>query len=1467
MKFQFLTSVFAFCLSAGNGLAASGTWGVNSSGSWELPTNWSASAVADGIDATATFSNDTSGTRTITLGTSRILGNLAFSDADPLTPGSWSLAGTMALTLNVTSGTPSIAVENLAHGETATLGVPLAGVAFSKSGPGTLVLSGTNSFTTPTLSFTAANSGTIRLTSAAALGGITTISMPGTNAHISRIELAGNIALAAKITTAGRSDSVFLRNLSGTNAWNGDISIANTGGNYTIESASGTLNLGGVISSNVGTARTFILNGTGNGVMTGTLQNGSSTVSLIKDGAGTWTFSGTNTYTGTTTISAGKLEIGTDGEFGTGGVTNNALVAFNQTNGLVVSNLINGTGSIQVLAGPLTLSGSNSYSGGTQTIGERRLSIANDAALGSGLVTLGDVPGSSQVWFQSAGDHTLANNFEIRTQRWIIDGNAINGAAAGSLTVTGNVYLNQSGAKDIFCNKPLTLAGAVTSSSGLIKQGGSTLTLSGTANYSGATSVTTGTLAVEGTLTSPGTLTVGSSDTLTGSGTITSPVSISAGGKLVPGTNGGGDLQTGALTLSSTATVQFSLGAPDDATNTQLAVTGNFSANGTLSLAGKPGFNTGTYTLATYTGSLTGTGFQTINVPTGFVGNLVTSTPGQLKVRILQAGAVAPVNNVMLPFSNSLTLDWTPPPGVVGYDVYLGTSATTVGQATTATAGIYQGRISADEFTASGFTSGTTHYWRIDYILADGSVFKGTLWNFTLVTELDAMMDTWVATDGLNRTLPGFSQTGPPRADRPTAIFYFLWHNKGGLGSDGPRDNTREILRLGGYTDLHRPWADNPLWMTGSNGRSWYWGEPESGYYSADDEWVIRRHIMLLTAAGVDILAFDNTNGHPETYQASYTKIAETIRKMRREGMKIDLKFLFVTHGGTGGSPATMTWLYENLYKPSLYPELWLMWDGKPAIIGYPDGIDPADTPVTDEVRNFFTLRTGWANGGSQQNDWQWIDTPTPQNYGYGVRQDIPEHLPVACGGWCNGNLGRSNFNRAQPAYDNFHLTTTRTEGLGRFFSEQMHYGLKFDPKLMFITGWNEWWAGAWTAPAKGGGYRILDNFPEIGERYFVDNYNAEYSRDIEPMKGGFGDNYYYQMVAANRLRKGTRPTPLATPAQTVSGGNTAAFAATGPTYFDAPDETIARDWGSTFSNLPNYTNTTGRNDFRQLKVARDATNLYFYAETKNAITPATGANWMMLFLDTDQSRATGWEGYDYALNLGGSGMVKRFTSTTWTPTDIGSASVTVAGNKLVITVPRALLGLTADPLKFDFHWVDNLQTLGDIADFGVSGDSAPERRFNYRYQTTPEQSVIVGSDGFENGQQASWGETYNAGSQWQIATTTPYTGGKCLVGSGKSGGTDASGTLINHASTAGLTSFRTAFRYKLSNVQDAQNIQIYLRNNLNQWIPIREIGRDQFHASSQAWGYNEPQDVWLYFSDSRINAGADAAYFHSNFA
>ncbi len=124
--------------------------------------------------------------------------------------------------------------------------------------------------------------------------------------------------------------------------------------------------------------------------------------SLTKTGAGTLILNAENTYTGSTTISEGTL-IATNVEaLGTGNVTDNATLEMNT--GGDFDNAISGSGQV-VKSGDetLTLSGANSYTGGT-TISGGTLVASNVEALGSG-----DIDNYASLQLNASGQFVTAN--------------------------------------------------------------------------------------------------------------------------------------------------------------------------------------------------------------------------------------------------------------------------------------------------------------------------------------------------------------------------------------------------------------------------------------------------------------------------------------------------------------------------------------------------------------------------------------------------------------------------------------------------------------------------------------------------------------------------------------------------------------------------------------------------------------------------------------------------------------------------------------------------------------------------------------------------------------------------------------------------------------------------------------------------------------------------------------------------
>jgi len=363
------------------------------------------------------------------------------------------------------------------------------------------------------------------------------------------------------------------------------------------------------------------------------------------------------------------------------------------------------------------------------------------------------------------------------------------------------------------------------------------------------------------------------------------------------------------------------------------------------------------------------------------------------------------------------------------------------------------------------------------------------------------------------------------------------------------------------------------------------------------------------------------------------------------------------------------------------------------------------------------------------KDKWPWVDH-YPQAIGWHDNPQEKEMVPVAVAQHPLSNIGRSFHHYNQPETDKYDLTPFTDQGL--CFEEQWSRALEVDPEFVFVTGWNEWSAGAqvmgedvnksllkwcfYPGAQLGKGGKVL----KPGDHYFIDQYNQEFSRDIEPMTGGHTDNYYYQLMANIRKYKGMeKPASVGSPVSINIKGNFNQWNQVETAFYDHIGDKEHRNSPGQGQAGP-YVNKTGRNDLVTMKVTYNASAVYFYAETANTLTPSTDPNWMLLFIDADQNKETGWEGYDFVVNAK---VSDRKTTTLSSLNEDGSLgksipiSYQVDKNKLMIKVQRTDLNQNKK-LAFDFHWADNIQKIGDITEFFLNGDNAPERRANYRFQT-----------------------------------------------------------------------------------------------------------------------------------------------------
>ncbi len=523
------------------------TGGTTISGGTLVATNVDALGSGDVTDD-ATLELNTGGTFDNAIGGS---GNVVKSGADTLT-----LSGSNSYTGGTTiSGGTLVAsnVEALGTGDVtnnATLELNTGGDFINniggtgrveKSGDDTLTLSGSNTYTGGTL----INGGTLVASNVEALGtgdvtdnatlalntggtfdnaisgsgqvvksGDETLTLSGTNSYTGGTTISGGTLVATNVEALGSGDvtddATLELNTGGTfdNAISGSGQVVKSGDKMLTLSGANSYSGGTLISDGTLVASNVEALGTGDVTNNATLalntggdftNNISGSGQVVKSGDDTLTLSGANSYTGGTTISGGTLVATNVDALGTGDVTNSSTLELNT--GGTFDNGISGSGQV-VKSGDetLTLSGSNTYTGGTLISGGT-LVATNVDALGTGDVTDNAtlelntggtfdnvISGSGQV--VKSGDDTLtlsgANSYTGGT---LISGGtlvATSVEALGSGDVTDNAVLE--------LNTGGTFDNAISGSGQVVKSGDKTLTLSGANSYTGGTTISGGTL-------------------------------------------------------------------------------------------------------------------------------------------------------------------------------------------------------------------------------------------------------------------------------------------------------------------------------------------------------------------------------------------------------------------------------------------------------------------------------------------------------------------------------------------------------------------------------------------------------------------------------------------------------------------------------------------------------------------------------------------------------------------------------------------------------------------------------------------------------------------------------------------------------------------------------------------------------------------------------------------------------------
>lgn len=575
------------------------------------------------------------------------------------------------------------------------------------------------------------------------------------------------------------------------------------------------------------------------------------------------------------------------------------------------------------------------------------------------------------------------------------------------------------------------------------------------------------------------------------------------------------------------------------------------------------------------------------------------------------------------------------------------------------------------------------------------------LFSFSQGQTRDAATQQIVGVDHFGRS---FSSIGGYKSKKQVGIFYWPWI--GHPFASGVYDATVISAMPNGVKMLYDPNHQNE--EISPSGQAHFWGEPLWGYYNSADEWVIRRQLKMLTIAGVDFIAFDLTNR--VTYQSVYERVFRIIEELIAEGWTPPLA-AFYTHSK---SFETTQQVYKDLYKPGLYPKAWYRVNGKPMIIAYTneaddiaEAISRSDSsyrpiPYTQEQKDFFYFKKPqWPGDPVFEEGFPWVEWIFPQPmHGSTMSVSVASHPKVPMSrsitsGWINWGRGWDPDSQQNKKED---------VEKGTFFQRQWDHAIQANPDTVFIGGWNEWVA-----------YKQMWG----GEFMLCDAADIEYSRDIEPMRGGFEDAFYIQMIKNIRRYKGLPDNYKGhSPYSIDVAGNTAQWAMAKAVYTNIGANAGGRNYVGVTKKLT-YTIAPPANNLREVRVAHDADNFYFLVKAEKAFVRKEN-NTLHLLIGRNELAVKGWQGYEYMIEPDwqtGKAVIYQLNSHRKKTKVADEAIYTIQEGLLQIRIPRKAMNALKNTEQIYFKVADGVAQPEDIMEYYVSGSAMPMGRLSYLYR------------------------------------------------------------------------------------------------------------------------------------------------------
>ncbi len=301
-----------------------------------------------------------------------------------------------------------------------------------------------------------------------------------------------------------------------------------------------------------------------------------------------------------------------------------------------------------------------------------------------------------------------------------------------------------------------------------------------------------------------------------------------------------------------------------------------------------------------------------------------------------------------------------------------------------------------------------------------------------------------------------------------------------------------------------------------------WWDEPQNGYYCLSEQPdVLRDHAIKLRDAGVDFIVFDASNNSKTDANQTSSAILEPMQKLLEEWSKIDNApkvvpwFPLTTDADT---PQAMLNLLAQ------YPSMRFIYQGKPmamAVRGGDGGWSYIDENRYQALSSEYTMRRMWGENLSDLSQWSFI---SKCQTGFKASQGTADCNQIISTN--NGQLDEISISMAyQESWMSDKRTATPRFGGATFVKQFQTLFNNPSTPIALLTAWNGWMSqrictnANYSLPLTTG--CTNETYPN-GDYIIADEYDQEYSIDIEPAKNERGDFYYQLMKSCiNKFRQG----------------------------------------------------------------------------------------------------------------------------------------------------------------------------------------------------------------------------------------------------------------------------------------------------------------------------------------------------------